>query len=233
MNYVWNVSDNLKVLQYPMPAIDSNMYIIVGETEALIIDPNVNLEAIELLKKIGIEKCQIVLSHGHFDHISGVNFFRENFKCNVICSEKTSKDIVDPGSNLAKYWEFLVMDKSDEIKDIAVRIKDEDYSCYADEALKEDTTFEWTGHTVRFLLAPGHSAGSMLIFVDNVLFTGDSLVNGAGVNCVLPGGSWKIYQKVTKPIIEKISDDKMIFPGHGCPDKMCNLRKYLAKFGKV
>ena len=74
----------------------------------------------------------------------------------------------------------------------------------------------------------------MLFLEDyDMLFSGDNLVNGAGVICRLPGGNWKTYCERTLPIIQALPDDTMIFPGHGLPSKLKELRKYLGKFGKV
>ncbi len=82
--------------------------------------------------------------------------------------------------------------------------------------------------------APGHSRGGALIFLDdNILFSGDNLVNGAGVICRTPGGSWKTYCEKTRPLIDGLPDDMCIMPGHGDSAKLSEIRKYLDKFGRV
>ena len=63
---------------------------------------------------------------------------------------------------------------------------------------------------------PGHSPGSICILInDKYIFSGDSLVDGNKVITRLPGGSRKDYNQITKPFLEGLSEDSIIFPGHG------------------
>lgn len=229
-NYVINV-DDIKILVYPMPGIDSNMYVIVEKRNALIVDPNKNNEVVKLLKNNRVERVLILLTHEHFDHISGVNLLKEQFNCHVICQKEAERALGDPSKNMAKFWEITLMDKPSDKLVEGLEVRDDNYSCTADVIFKEEYECLWNEHKVHALTAPGHSKGSALYFLDNCLFTGDNLVNGVGVICRLPGGSWKTYCEITKPIIEGIDDNTMVFPGHGEPDILKNLRKYLVKFG--
>lgn len=217
------------IFRFPMPVLDESMYVIIDADEALIIDPNKNKEAVELLREKMIKKLLILLTHEHFDHISGVNSLREEFNCRVICSEEAARAVGNPDHNLAKYWEVLIMDKSPAEQAAALELKDEDYGCLADEYFAEAAEWQWHGHQIKAVSAPGHSKGSVLYFIDEMLFSGDSLVNGKGVICRLPGGKWKKYAEETLPLIQQMSDEMMVFPGHGAPNKLGNLRQYLRK----
>lgn len=228
------IGRGLCVWDHPMPAIDSRMYIVMGEGgEALVVDPNQSDEAFAHLRQNGITKLLVILTHEHFDHISGVNFLRAHFSCRVVCSEAAAARIVDPDKNLAKFWEAILLDKSPEARRTWTAVKDETYACTADETFTGAKEWQWQGHTLRAIPAPGHSKGSAIYFLDDALFSGDSLVNGAGVICRLPGGSWKAYCEKTRPLIEALSDGTTVFPGHGAPARLGELRKYLAKFGTV
>lgn len=226
----------LEIYCYPMLAIESNMFFLIHDKEALVIDPNVNSEAIAFLKKAGVTKCLVFLTHEHYDHVSGINAFRKAFDCHVICAPYTAKSLPDPSRNMAKFWDVLMMDKTPEVQKLGLRIKDENYSCFADEIIEEETKETvWNGIKLKAVFAPGHSKGGMMLFLEgySILFSGDNLVNGAGVICRLPGGNWKTYCEKTLPHIQNLSDDTLIFPGHGLPDKLKKLRKYLVKFGRV
>lgn len=210
------------------PRINSNMYsLISNQGKALIIDPFVNEEIVELLNN-SVEEIIILLTHEHFDHISGVNYYRNIFKANalikVICNSACAENIELPEKNLSMYWEILTAGLSETEEEESDKYKDLSYSCSADFTFETDYDFEWQGLPVSIKSAPGHSAGGCIIFIGTELvFTGDNLVNGYGVICRWPGGSKKEYLEKTKPMIEAIGEDMLICPGHGnvgCIDEM-------------
>lgn len=224
---------NICVYNYFMRGIHSSMYVIIDSTCALIIDPNRREDALDLLNVNRVTDVTVFLTHEHFDHISGVNLLREHFPTHVICSGAAAVRITDPNKNLAKYWEVTMMDQPKEKWDEWEKEKDENYSCTADETFDGEKNWDWHGHQIHAVPAPGHSPGSVIYFIDDLLFSGDSLVNGAGVICRLPGGSWRTYVEKTRPLIESLPDSTPVFPGHEKPDRLGILRKYLNKFGRV
>ncbi|MCJ7498011.1 MAG: MBL fold metallo-hydrolase, partial [candidate division Zixibacteria bacterium] len=65
------------------------------------------------------------------------------------------------------------------------------------------------------LHTPGHTQGSVSLWTDKIIFTGDLIFYGSVGRTDLPGGS---YQKLLSSIQEKILDkeeDMIIYPGHG------------------
>ena len=82
------------VYRFSMPVIDSSMYLIPAENSCLVVDPCVSEEAEALLRERKIQDCLILLSHEHYDHISGVNRLRELLSCRVVCSEACSQSIL-------------------------------------------------------------------------------------------------------------------------------------------
>lgn len=229
--------NELKIHRYIMPGIESNMYLMIADESALIIDPNVNSDALALMVQRQIRKVLVLLSHEHYDHISGINWLRENLPdcaLEVVATEAAAEALQDPSQNLAKFWEVLLMGKPPEKIQAGMSVADVNYSCYADQTFSEELQLSWEGHDIRMQSAPGHSKGGALIFLDgNILFSGDNLVNGAGVICRLPGGNWKSYCEKARPVIDKLPDDICIMPGHGDSAKLFEVRKYLDKFGSV
>ena len=47
------------------------------------------------------------------------------------------------------------------------------------------------------------------------MFTGDTIVDGKRIITKLPGGSRKDYAEITKPYLESLDLDIIVFPGHG------------------
>ena len=104
--------DGKTIYRYSMPAIGSNMYAILADRQALVIDPHSSEEALALLRLHSVQKATILLTHEHYDHISGVNWLRESFQTEIICSAVCAQMLPDPDRNMARYWKILLMDKS-------------------------------------------------------------------------------------------------------------------------
>lgn len=225
-------ADGKTVYQYEMPAIGSNMYILLSERQALVVDPYRSQEALNLLRLHSVQKLVMLLTHEHYDHISGVNWLRENFQTEVICSAECAQMLPDPERNMARYWNVLLMDKPQEVQSIGKDWYDTCYACEADRTYEKETKFLWQGMRIRMRRAPGHSKGGSLIWLDeNILFSGDNLVNGTGVICRFPGGSKREYTAVTRPILDELPDELCVFPGHGEPGKLGEMREYMEFFG--
>lgn len=225
---------NMKINRYVMPAILSNMYVLIEGTQALVVDPSADSDALQKLRNAKPEKVTVLLTHEHFDHVSGVNLLRQNFEVEVICLKACAELIGDPNRNLAKFWRTMIMDKPPQVQEEGRKVEDLDYACAADTTYDIGTTISWAGHTIQMTPAPGHSKGGCLLLMDEkILFSGDNLVEGTGVICRLPGGSKKDYTEITRPILDALPDDTFVFPGHGEPGKIEKLKKYLNQFKKV
>ncbi|MDE6433374.1 MAG: MBL fold metallo-hydrolase [Lachnospiraceae bacterium] len=208
--------NELEIHKYILEPINSNMYLIVKNKSALIIDPHICQDAVEFLEQKTVEEIWIILTHEHFDHISGVNFFREHWSCTVLCGNHAKEYLTDPLKNLSAYFKSLLIDKDAETVRIAEEVFDENYSCYADIGFDGRYGFEWQGLDIQLIETPGHSKGSICILVEEqYVFTGDSLVADNAVITRLPGGSKKEYRLITKPFLEGLSKDTIVFPGHG------------------
>lgn len=198
--------------------IDSCMYILIEQQNALIIDPCPSEEALSYLQKNGVNKTQVLLTHEHYDHISGVNWLRNHFhNVNVLCSKSCAEAISNSHKNMAAFANALYMDKQLD-KTLEEYGWEFDYSCYADATFEGEMEFNWEGHHFFLIQAPGHSKGSICIIMDNrTLFSGDSLVTGHPTITRLPGGSKKIFQEVTIPFLKSLDSEMLVYPGHGEP----------------
>lgn len=196
--------------------IDSRMYLVVSNNQALVIDPCVNEEALQILRDNRVSEVLVLPTHEHYDHISGINWLRSNFKCNIIASEQCSKNMMDPRRNASVHFDVLFIFASDEIKEEIAEAKVQPYSCAADEVFNEYRCFTWQGHKVEIQETPGHSKGSVCILIDKkFIFTGDSLMKGIPTITRLPGGSKKDFSEKTLPFLKSLPSSAMIFPGHG------------------
>mgnify|MGYP000959744872 CR=1 FL=1 len=87
---------------------NTNTYLIKTDensSSVIVIDPVENcVETIIAFAGKDAENVFILLSHEHFDHITGVNTIREKFfSCTLVASEKCGERITDPKKNFSHY----------------------------------------------------------------------------------------------------------------------------------
>ena len=214
MNYMKQIAD-FSLTSYSFDPIDSRMYILAGLSESvLIIDPCVSEEALQQVEAGSASQVLLLLTHEHYDHISGVNWWKERSSSKIICSDVCGKRIEDARLNASEHFDLLFL-----FADQAVRqqIKSVDsYTCCADETFKDSLHFTWGGHRVHITATPGHSPGSSCILLDNrYCFTGDSLIYNRVAVTRLPGGNKEEYEKKAAMYLKSLDIDTYIFPGHG------------------
>lgn len=218
------MKNGIRIIRECLRGLNSNMYIVVTANsefgEAIIVDPCKSDELQKLICEQNIKSIKVLLTHEHFDHISGVNYLREicsnRIELDIICNSFCAENIKHPNKNLSLFWDILIANLDESDRKEAEKIKDINYSCQADNSFDDEFSFEFNNIPITLKSAPGHSEGGMLIYIgDEIVFTGDNLINGNGVICRWPGGSKKIYQDITKPMLENLSDSIIVFPGHG------------------
>jgi len=190
------------------------MYLLTENRHGIIIDP---YDTPEFQKQVAAA-CdaidRILLTHEHYDHISGTNALRERYGCQVLCSEICGSRLGNPAQNLSRYQEaYMVIQTGEPMPKGLLPI--EEYFTHADETFSGKMEFIWQGHTMRLRETPGHSPGSICVLVDGkTLFSGDSLLRGDVAITRFPGGSRRQYEQVTLPWLRGLPRDTLVYPGH-------------------
>ena len=78
--------------------LKSNMYVIKENGRCILIDPCITDCKIE-------NADYILLTHEHYDHISGVNYWREKTGAIAIVSKICAEKCADPRKNMSRYYE--------------------------------------------------------------------------------------------------------------------------------
>jgi hydroxyacylglutathione hydrolase len=216
--------DNLDIARFIFTPLESNMFVILGKKEALIIDPNVSEDAKNLLNSLGIKKTCTLLTHEHPDHTSGVNYIAENFDNTLVCNNACAKSIADKRNNRPVLISFVLSEKDKTNgTDNAQKFNNfaKSYEYHADITFEDKFLYEWETHCLKFVSTPGHSPGSCCIFLDKIIvFTGDSLLLDYPVITRFPGGSLDAYNNITMPFLKSLDKNLNVFPGHGNMFKM-------------
>lgn len=84
----------------------------------------------------------------------------------------------------------------------------------ADVYLEEGTPLQVGNITVHPLHTPGHTAGHFSYLVDNMVFTGDSLlIDGCGRTDFQQGDAGALYHSIHQKLFT-LPDDTLVYPGH-------------------
>ena len=196
----------MKIARLIFNPIQENTYLVWDETlEAAVIDAgNMGERENEILAKFisdnGLKPVLALNTHGHFDHLLGVNFLREKYGAKLAMS---SKD------------DFLLKNASVSAELFGVRAGDLPEAIDIDLEGQESISFGAT--TLKIISVPGHTPGHVAFYEpqSKVLFTGDTLFRESIGRTDLPGGD---YSWIMRSIIDNIlplGDEVKIYPGHG------------------
>lgn len=201
--------------------VKSNMYTMLSGNEAVVFDPNEDEELLTLFKDKGIEKVHILLTHGHYDHISGVAWLQEHTGAEVFCQSMCAERLLNSKRPLARLVAVVLAEE--DRKDGGHRYQDFKES-YKPFTIKADVTFDKEivlkiGEFEFYVTStPGHSEGSSCYMLyDKMVFTGDTLLQDYPVILKFPGGNKDDYEKIALPYLKSLSKDCVIMPGHGEP----------------
>lgn len=197
---------------YPFELIDERMYVIKEEKEALVIDPFESEALKETLD--GTERVHILLTHEHFDHISGVNWLRNRYDCKVYAS-KACDEILQSKDNGTSRFPLLFLGEKEKYHYVKQHFAFP-YRCGVDVCFSDYWKMEWMGHEIQLFETPGHSRGSISIQIDQyLLFPGDNLL-GNGQELKSVGADPALYKERIFPWYEQLDQEKtLVFPGHG------------------
>ncbi len=206
----------MEIKRYPFRPIDSSMYVMCGNDSAIIIDPCESEKALSEVRKVGVEKIIILLTHEHYDHISGVDWWKKKYPCEIICSKACGERIKDPKRNASAHYDALFLFQPKHIQEEAKKLNFHAFSCEATITFSGSYILDWAGHHFEIQETPGHSPGSCCILMDGKnCFTGDTLLQGSKTITRLPSGNRVVFRETVESYLKKLPADCEIYPGHG------------------
>ncbi len=202
---------SIKIINYVVGALETNSYLVFDTDtgEAMIIDPGSEPERLyKNIKDENLHLKYIIATHGHFDHVLGVNRLRALTGARSCISAKdieTMKYLLSRGL-------FVVTSES---------IENPIFDFYIDE----NSDFKIGNTIFRVIATPGHSPGGICIYTEGILFSGDTLFYRGVGRTDIPEGNDKLLQKSLLKLME-LDSETVVYPGHGPATKIGDERKY-------
>src|SRR6201996_3156782 len=186
----------------PVGPLQCNCSILGDETsrEAIVVDPGDDIPRIlALLAKHHLTVKQIIITHAHIDHIAGAHRLKQI----------TGAPILYNQNDLPLVKMMDIQAKWLGIPTPAV------YS--PDAALEDGQRIAITGLTGSILHTPGHTEGSICLYLPDqkLLLAGDTLFAGSVGRTDLPGGDTHQLLTSIHDRLLTLPDEVTVIPGHG------------------
>ena len=177
-----------------------NSYIVADEItkKAFIVDPGGhNNNMVNHIKENELDIEYIILTHGHGDHIGGVNSYLEEYpKAKLIAGIYKKELLENPNLNFSK-----------ETCGIPI-------SLIADKYVTDGETLKLGNMNLTFIHTPGHTLGGISILVGDVLFSGDTLFAQSIGRTDFPGSSFADIKASIQKKLYTLPIDTKVYPGH-------------------
>ncbi|EJP6472765.1 MBL fold metallo-hydrolase [Clostridium botulinum] len=183
---------NIKTI--PVGIYNANCYLLIDQDKCAIIDPGGDPEdIIKIIEDNNLIPQFILLTHGHIDHVGGVETIKDKYNIPFYISKK-DEDLIKE----AKY----IFGGFGKYKN-------------ADKYLVEEDIFELGNLKIKAIETPGHSPGGMSFLVNNVIFTGDTLFRESIGRSDFIGGNHNVLIDSIQSKIIVLDPDIYVLPGHG------------------
>lgn len=193
----------VKVFRYGPDSLgfSGNVHVLYhAGKDAVIVDLGMADPAIlEFLKNHGLTLKAILITHGHFDHIAGIDWLESRLPhpVPVFVNHKDARWLTDAGLNAPG-------DPSDGVK---VETKP--------TLIDREGLLPIEGFEIHALFTPFHTPGSTCYWLpkDQIVFTGDTLFKGTiGRTDLIGGDDASIWPSLSK--LKRLPDDTVVYPGH-------------------
>jgi glyoxylase-like metal-dependent hydrolase (beta-lactamase superfamily II) len=200
----------MKIHRIETGGLQCNCYLLEKDGWAVLIDCAGNgSEILAVCARLNLSIAAILLTHGHIDHIEGIDAVVEKFGCSVYIHKEDATYLKTAAYNLSS------------------RIYMHPITICADAVLFEDQErIEIAGMTFDVIHTPGHTRGSVCFVCEDVLFTGDTLFLESVGNEFPPFGNFEMEIRSIKDRLFVLEEDYVCYPGHGPETSLFHEKKF-------
>ena len=190
----------MKLFPFVLPPLENNNYLLIDEVskEAALIDcSHYSQKVLDVLATEGVELKYILLTHAHFDHILGV------------------QDMVKAtGAKVLLHTDDLALLKKLNSYTMMVGLPETEVPT-VNEFIQDGAVLRLGEQEIKVLHTPGHTEGGCSFFVQNMLFSGDTLFQESIGRTDLEGGDFSTLKNSIETKIYTLPEDTKVYPGHG------------------
>lgn len=190
----------MKIERFVLGSLGTNCYLIENEEtkELVIVDPATCPDyMVEHVKSNGYTPKAILLTHGHFDHVMGIEGWLKEFDIPVFLYGKEKEVLADPRLNLSYMFGT-------------------NYSFENGQGVEDGEILEIAGFKFQVIHTPGHTIGGCCYYEEEeqILISGDTLFCRSVGRSDFPTGSGATLVKSIKEKLLVLPEDVMVYPGH-------------------
>ena len=181
--------------------LSANTYVLIdSKKNCVVIDPGKDYSGIvDFIKEKGLAPQAILLTHGHFDHIGGIQVLKDAFDLPVYIHQADESLLKKPKLN-----------GSDKFSRVNISFNiNVNY-------LKENEELNILEEPISIIETPFHTNGSVCFYLkdSHMLFSGDTLfLESVGRTDFIVSNPKLMNNSLRK--LMKLPDDVVVYPGHG------------------
>ncbi|HOY68592.1 MAG TPA: MBL fold metallo-hydrolase [Candidatus Ozemobacteraceae bacterium] len=187
-------------------SLEVNTYLVYDREagDGLIVDPaDDDPRLIGRLEELAWKTTRIFLTHGHADHIAGLEHVRTHTGAPVLCSREDAPMLGDARLNLSMFLDAAFTARPPET-----------FAGHGDTL----TVGRATGTVIA---VPGHTPGGLALAFPDVVITGDALFAGSVGRSDFPGGDGALLVRSIRERLLPLGD-RLVLPGHGPATRMAH-----------
>lgn len=202
----------MRIEQMVLGMVSTNCYLLINDElkQCVVVDPADNGFMINSrVNYCGCSLSGILLTHGHFDHITGALDVKNEFNAKIYASEEEKEVLATPSYNLSDSNGRVV-------------------TLEADVWHKDGDILKLAGFDIQVINTPGHTKGSCCYYIkdEGMLISGDTLFAQSVGRTDFPTGS---MSQIVHSVNEKLCvlpDETKVLPGHGESSTIAYEKKY-------
>ena len=187
----------MKIQTIPVGQLMTNCYLVCDEQAKVcaVVDPGDEAgRIIDAVERSGCQVRFVLLTHGHYDHFTGLAGLLEKYDVPVYIHPADAEE----GRNNPWSLKFP-------------RLDDAHQRWYG-----EGDTLTLGSLIIHVLSTPGHSKGSVCLVVEDAILAGDTLFYGSCGRTDFPGGDYK-EMLLSLARLARLEGDYRVYPGHDRP----------------
>lgn len=194
---------SLKYQVVPVTSFAQNCSIVwCDETmEGVVVDPGGDVKQLAaIIEELGVKVVNLVLTHGHLDHVGGTEPLAEILGVKIVGPHKADDFWLQGLENQSQMFGFPLTK-----------------AFQPHQWLEEGDTVSFGNQTMQVIHTPGHTPGHVVLFVEEaqLAFVGDVLFNGAIGRTDFPQGDFNTLISSIKTKLWPLGREVRFVPGHG------------------